>query len=738
MIRLDSTRSLQALLGGAVATTELPITVSYSDKTTDTYNGAAQLATTTGVTPVIIAAAPAAGVTRDIDYISARNVDTAPVTITIRYSTPHIVVTVLLAVGDHMVFVHGDGWRVFDAGGSLKTVLAMDHGTLTGLGDDDHPQYVLHTEVDDVPVNGATTDPISSNWAFDHEAAADPHPQYLTAAEGDVLFLTQAEGNAAYDALGAAAGAVAAHEGAVDPHTQYLTAAEGDALFLTPAEGNALYASISEPIAAAHIIDAADAHDASAISILDAADDFTATNVEDALAELQSDAEADTQALADHIADTADAHDASAISILDTANDFTATNVEDALAELQSDAEAHVAAADPHPGYVLESLIDAKGDLLIGTAADTIARRAAPANGSLLLADSSQTSGWIDSESAAARKNVIIGGDFSTNPWQRGTSFVSVATSAYTADRFVWRVTGAAVVDISKSADAPSVAQAGRLVTHCVLVDTTTADASIAAGDLGALQTIVEGYNFIPLAQKPMMLSFWHKHTKTGTYCIALTNSAADRSYVAEYTQAVSDTWELATISISASPAAGTWDYVNGLGVAVTFAIAMGSTYHTTPGSWQTGTFLSTANQVNGLDSASNNFRIALVQLEPGSIATAFEQRTVQEELTLCQRYYQILGRGGAGGWASAAQVQLGYVFHPLLRADPTLTLLTSTASVTEIGISNRTASGGTLAAGSAGTTRGAQIVLEGFSSSTIGSGATALTDSIVSASAEL
>lgn len=56
-----------------------------------------------------------------------------------------------------------------------------------------------------------------------------------------------------------------------------------------------------------------------------------------------------------HIADTDDAHDASAISILDTAADFTATNVEDALAELQSDNEAHTAAADPHTGYRLES-----------------------------------------------------------------------------------------------------------------------------------------------------------------------------------------------------------------------------------------------------------------------------------------------------------------------------------------------------------------------------------------------
>ena len=56
-----------------------------------------------------------------------------------------------------------------------------------------------------------------------------------------------------------------------------------------------------------------------------------------------------------HIADADDAHDASAISILDTAADFTATDVEGALAELQADNEAHVAAADPHTGYVREA-----------------------------------------------------------------------------------------------------------------------------------------------------------------------------------------------------------------------------------------------------------------------------------------------------------------------------------------------------------------------------------------------
>ncbi len=54
-----------------------------------------------------------------------------------------------------------------------------------------------------------------------HTGAADPHPQYLTGAEGD----------AAYDASGAATSAVAAHVAASDPHPQYTTQSEGDARY---------------------------------------------------------------------------------------------------------------------------------------------------------------------------------------------------------------------------------------------------------------------------------------------------------------------------------------------------------------------------------------------------------------------------------------------------------------------------------------------------------------------------
>jgi hypothetical protein len=89
-------------------------------------------------------------------------------------------------------------------------------------------------------------------------------------------------------------------------------------------------------------------------------------------------------ALAAHLADTADAHDASAISILDTGGSFTATDVEAALAELFTAIGA---------GGIPVTTVDAKGDLIAGTAADTVARVAAGANGSAVVYDSAQSAG---------------------------------------------------------------------------------------------------------------------------------------------------------------------------------------------------------------------------------------------------------------------------------------------------------------------------------------------------------
>lgn len=81
------------------------------------------------------------------------------------------------------------------------------------------PHAVYLTEAEGDGFYDAIGDAVAAVAA--HEAGVDPHPGYLTAAEGDAL----------YDATGAAAAAVVAHEGASDPHPGYLTAAEGGALY---------------------------------------------------------------------------------------------------------------------------------------------------------------------------------------------------------------------------------------------------------------------------------------------------------------------------------------------------------------------------------------------------------------------------------------------------------------------------------------------------------------------------
>lgn len=311
----------------------------------------------------------------------------------------------------------------------------------------------------------------------------------------------------------------------------------------------------------------------------------------------------------------------------------------------------------------------------------------APSTGQVLTATSSSTATW---QTPSIRKNAIINGDF--NVWQRGTSFNSAANGAYTADRFGYGKSGAMVHDISRSTDVPTVAEAGRLFNYSALIDCTTVDASIAAGDFAMLSQVVEGYNFLPLAQRTITLSFWVKATKTGIYCVSFRNAGFDRSYVAEYTVNATATWEKKTITITASPSAGTWNYTNEAGVWLGFCLAAGSTYQTTASAWQTGSFLATANQVNACDSTSNDFRLCGVQLEAGSNATDFEQLLFGDELALCERYYStatVVMDAAVNGTTTVKQMTWLYVVP--MRTTPTLTVTGTNGSPTVSASDNKT-----------------------------------------------
>jgi hypothetical protein len=92
----------------------------------------------------------------------------------------------------------------------------------------------------------------------------------------------------------------------------------------------------------------------------------------------------------------------------------------------------HEAASDPHTGYVLESLMDAKGDIIAATAADAVGRLAVGANDTVLTADSAQSTGLKWATSSATDSRILIAGlasDAATNSTTTGVKITGLDTT---------------------------------------------------------------------------------------------------------------------------------------------------------------------------------------------------------------------------------------------------------------------------------------------------------------------
>ena len=238
----------------------------------------------------------------------------------------------------------------------------------------------------------------------------------------------------------------------------------------------------------------------------------------------------------------------------------------------------------------------------------------------------------------AAEANLFIDGDHSS--WQENWQFVAIANGTYFNDLWKYEKSGAMVHTVSRDMDVPTVLQSGHKSNYSILVDCTTVDASIAAGDYCFVEYPIEGFDFLQIAQRSFTVGNLFKATKAGVYCVAFINSAQDRTYVAEVTLAA-DTWEYKIITVPASPSAGTWDYTNGIGLRVRICLAAGTTFHTAANVWGTSNF-ATANQVNACDNVANNFRIAQSMLVPGGNAIPYVGRSIQRELAMLNRYYTL------------------------------------------------------------------------------------------------
>jgi hypothetical protein len=199
------------------------------------------------------------------------------------------------------------------------------------------------------------------------------------------------------------------------------------------------WAALEEPGLAGHLADAADAHDASAVSVLDTAANFTGTDVEAVLAELQDNIDAVGGILSNYAATTDpavsdDSGDGYAIGSrwINTTTDeeFVATDVSVGAAVWLSTTDAGGSGA-----VATDTIWDAKGDLAGGTGANTAARLAVGTNGYVLTADSAETTGmkWAASGGGSV--------DWYANVDESGTSFAN-----FTAASGTWSSNGTEII----------------------------------------------------------------------------------------------------------------------------------------------------------------------------------------------------------------------------------------------------------------------------------------------------
>ena len=290
----------------------------------------------------------------------------------------------------------------------------------------------------------------------------------------------------------------------------------------------------------------------------------------------------------------------------------------------------------------------------------------------------------IYDSSALSNRNLIINGAMQVA--QRATSATAVSGAGVydTIDRLkLWKDNDGAYTS-EQSTTAP--AGFGTSVKFQV----TTADTSIAAAQYSCIAQIIEAQNLQHLsygtsAAKDITVSFYVRSNKTGTYGFSLEKSDSTRYiFIKEFTINAADTWERKIITISADSqikaSGGAIANDNGNGFRAFIFLAAGSDYHGTNNVWNTNTsYFTTSNQVNWMDSTSNNFYLTGMQLEVGDSATPFEHpRSYGDELARCQRYYyEISGNNtlvGHGFYFGSSEVDVLVNFPVPMRASPSVT----------------------------------------------------------------
>ena len=284
----------------------------------------------------------------------------------------------------------------------------------------------------------------------------------------------------------------------------------------------------------------------------------------------------------------------------------------------------------------------------------------------------------------SGRRNIVING--AMNVAQRSASVTGLGATAgyHTLDRFRASLTDTAGrFTMSQTADGPSG------FANCLKLDCTTADASIAATEQLTILQRIEGQDLQQFKKgtsdaEYFTVSFYVKANASATYVLELFDNDNSRQISKLFN--VTNSWSRVVLTFPPDTT-GAFDDDNATSLTLSFQLHLGSNF--TSGTLNTAAWASNtnANRAAGIDSffssTDRTFFLTGVQMEVGSVATPFEHRSFGEELALCQRYYEVLGRGPNSYTMTFANMPIkisptnafsqGHAYKTMKRAAPTV-----------------------------------------------------------------
>jgi len=339
-------------------------------------------------------------------------------------------------------------------------------------------------------------------------------------------------------------------------------------------------------------------------------------------------------------------------------------------------------------------------------------------------------------------RNKIINGAMVIDQRNAGAAQNNLAAGwVYTVDR--WEVYSNTASRFNSQQNKGSVTPPAGFTNYLGLSVNTGYTPS--AGDYNILAQPIEGFNVADLgwggaSAKTVTLSFQVYSSITGTHSGFLANSPLTTAYPFTFTVSSANTWTSISVTVS-GPTSGTFNTNNTVGIYVGFNLGNGSNFQTaSANAWNSSAKIQPSSAVSIVGTSSATFYITGVQLEQGTIATPFEYRNYQQELAMCQRYYQVSGRGLGGVMYSTSFINGNGTFPVQMRTSPTVALIATNPSVSVYGTGDLgKGSGISINTTNTGTGPGGfYFQLQGYTGGNDNRGWTFTTDNVFSLNSEL